>query len=171
MRKHLPVIFIITFVFTSPLFAQTTDEKYDDDVKSISAIIDAYYDVISGSSQDLWQFERDKYIHSENAIITRLGENRGAQSHSLEAEYIPLALSPKEDFYEIELKREVSHYGNMAQVWSAFEIRTDPNIASEIRGLNSIQLYFANGRWWISSWTTEMESDTNSLVTDFKMKD
>jgi hypothetical protein len=171
MRTHIPVIFIITFVFTSSLYAQITDEKYADDVKSISAIMDAYYDVISGSSQDPWQFERDKYIHSENAVITRLDENGDAQSHSLEAEYIPMALSPKEDFYEIELKREVSHFGNMAQVWSAFEIRTDPNIASEIRGLNSIQLYFANGRWWISSWTTEMESDTNSLVADFMMKD
>ena len=171
MRKHIPVIFIITLVFTSPLFAQTADKRYTDDVKSISAIIDAYYDVISGSSQDPWQFERDKYIHSENAIITRLDENGDAQSHSLEAEYIPLALSPKEDFYEIELKRKVSHFGNMAQVWSAFEIRTEPTIVSNIRGLNSIQLYFAYGRWWISSWTTEMESDTNSLVADFMMKD
>ena len=171
MRKHIPVIFIITFVFTSSLYAQTADEKYADDVKSISAIMDAYYDVISGSSQDPWQFERDKYIHSENAVITRLDENGNAQSHSLEAEYIPLALSPKEDFYEIELKREVSHFGNMTQVWSAFEIRTDPNIASEIRGLNSIQLHFEKGRWWIDGWTTEMETDTNSLVSDFLIKD
>ena len=171
MRKHIPVIFIITFVFTSSLYAQTADERYADDVKSISAIMDAYYDVISGSSQDPWQFERDKYIHSENAVITRLDENGNAQSHSLEAEYIPLALSPKEDFYERELKREVSHFGNMAQVWSAFEIRTDPNIASEIRGLSSIQLHFEKGRWWIDSWTTEMETDTNSLVSDFLIKD
>ena len=171
MRKHIPVIFIIAFVFTSSLYAQTADERYADDVKSISAIIDAYYDVISGSSQDPWQFERDKYIHSENAVITRLDENGNAQSHSLEAEYIPLALSPKVDFYEIELKREVSHFGNMAQVWSAFEIRTDPNIASEIRGLNSIQLHFEKGRWWIDGWTTEMETDTNSLVSDFLIKD
>jgi hypothetical protein len=89
----------------------------------------------------------------------------------LEAEYIPMALSPKEDFYEIELKRKVSHFGNMAQVWSAFEIRTDLNIASDIRGLNSIQLHFEKGRWWIDSWTTEMETDTNSLVSDFLTKE
>ena len=162
---------MILLVCSSPLYGQTANEKYADDVKSISAIIDAYYDVISGSSQDPWQFERDKYIHSENAVITRLDENGNAQSHSLEAEYIPLALSPKVDFYEIELKREVSHFGNMAQVWSAFEIRTDPNIASEIRGLNSIQLHFEKGRWWIDSWTTEMETDTNSFVSDFLIKD
>jgi len=42
-------------------------------------------------------------------------------------------------FYEIELKRVVSHYGNMAQVWSAFEIRTDTAILSDNRGLNMIK--------------------------------
>lgn len=61
----------------------------------------------------------------------------------------------------------VSHYGNIAQVWSAFEIRTDPNIETQIRGLNSIQLHFENGRWWIDSWTCEMESENNNLLSDF----
>lgn len=36
--------------------------------------------------------------------------------NSLEAIYIPLALSPKEDIYEIELKRKVHQFGNMEQV-------------------------------------------------------
>jgi len=162
------VLLILTaLIFNLPLFGQPTVEKYAGDVESISAIIDAYYDVISGSSQDPWQFERDKYIHTENAAITKIDENGNAQSHSLEAEYIPLILSPKEDFYEVELKREVSHYGNMAQIWSAFEVRMEPNITTNIRGLSSIQLYFVKGRWWINSWTTEMESDTNTIVTDF----
>lgn len=165
--KKSKLLIIVAFVFSSPVFGQTTEIKYANDVKSISAIIDAYYDVISGTSQDPWQFERDKYIHSENAVITKLDNNGNAQSHSLEAEYIPLLTSPKKNFYEKELKREISRFGNMAQVWSAFEVRTEPNISSSIRGLTSIQLHYEKGRWWIDSWTTEMESDTNSLVTDF----
>jgi hypothetical protein len=160
----------ITLLFYYSIFGQTTNTKYAEDVKSIDTIIDAYYDVISGSSNDPWQFERDSYIHSENAIITRLDENGKAESHVLEAEYIPLVLLPKEDFYEKELKRRVSQFGNIAQVWSAFEIRTDPEITTNIKGLNSIQLHFENGRWWIDSWTCEMESDNNSLVTDFLTK-
>jgi hypothetical protein len=71
------------------------------------------------------------------------------------------------DFYEIELKREVSKYGNIAQVWSAFEIRTEPDVSTTIRGLNSIQLHYEKGRWYIDSWTTQMESDDNVLVQDF----
>jgi hypothetical protein len=80
-------------------------------------------------------------------------------------EYIPMGLSPKEDFHEKELKRIVSKYGKIAQVWSAFEIRTDQKIESNIRGLNSIQLHYENGRWFIDSWTCEMESENNYLVS------
>lgn len=165
------ILFTLTFLACFSIFGQSLDEKYGKDVKSLDAIIAAYYDVISGSSNDPWQFERDKYIHAENAVITRLDESGKAESHSLEAEYVPLALSPKSDFYEKELKRKVSQFGNLAQVWSAFEIRTDPNIASDIRGLNSIQLHFENGRWWIDSWTCEMESDKSAVVADFLTKE
>jgi len=158
---------IIIFFSCSSIFGQFNDEKYAEDVKSIDAIIKAYYDVVSGSSEEPWEFERDKFIHSKNAVITRLDESGKAESHTLEAEYIPIGLSPKADFHEKELKRRVSKYGNIAQVWSAFEIRTDPNVESEIRGLNSIQLHFENGRWWIDSWTCEMESEKNNLVKEF----
>ncbi len=161
------ILFATTLMICSSVFGQNTDEKYAEDVKSIDAIINAYYDVVSGSSQDPWDFERDKYIHSKNAFITRLDENGNAESHSLEAEYVPIGLSPKEDFYEKELKRKVSQFGNIAQGWSAFEIRIDPKTESNIRGLNSIQLHYEKGRWWIDSWTCEMESEKNSLVTDF----
>ena len=121
MNKIVLTSISIMFAFNS-IFGQTNEEKYTEDVKSIDAIINAYYDVVSGSSSEPWEFERDKFIHSKNAVITRLDENGKAESHTLEAEYIPIGLSAKEDFYEKELKRKVSKYGNIAQVWSAFEI-------------------------------------------------
>ena len=164
------IVLILTILVCDSIIAQTTAEKYAEDLQSIDAIITAYYDVVSGSSEDPWQFERDSYIHSKNAIITRLDENGNAESHALEAEYIPLALTPKEDFYEKELKRTVSQFGNIAQVWSAFEIRTDPEIATIVRGLNSIQVHYENERWFIDSWTCEMEHPKNPLVAQFLME-
>ncbi|WP_191859037.1 hypothetical protein [Hanstruepera ponticola] len=170
MNKIILTSISVFFAFNS-ILGQTTKEEYAKDVISVDAIINAYYDVVSGSSSEPWEFERDKYIHSENAVITRLDENGKAESHTLEAEYIPIGLSPKEDFYEKELKRIVSKYGNIAQVWSAFEIRTDPKTESNIRGLNSIQLHYENGRWFIDSWTCEMESEKNNIVFEFLNKE
>ena len=170
MNKIILTSISIIFACNS-IYGQTNKEKYAEDVKSVDAIINAYYDVVSGSSSEHWEFERDKYIHSKNAIITRLDENGKAESHTLEAEYIPIGLSPKEDFYEKELKRVVSKFGNISQVWSAFEIRTDLKTESNIRGLNSVQLHYENGRWFIDSWTCEMESEKNNLVTEFLNKE
>lgn len=157
---------LFLFLYAS-VFGQTLDEKYGKDVKSIDAIIDAYYEVISGSSKDPWQFERDKFMHSANAVIIRIDDEGKAEFHSLEAEYIPIGLNPREDLYEIELKRDVRRFGNIAQVWSAFEIRTDREAPTNNRGLNSIQLHFENERWFIDSWTVQMETVNNTLVKEF----
>ncbi|MBD0777715.1 hypothetical protein HPE56_07910 [Maribacter sp. ANRC-HE7] len=170
MNKIILTSISIIFACNS-IFGQTNDDKYAKDVKSVDAIINAYYDVVSGSCSEPWEFERDSYIHSKNAFITRIDENGKAKTHSLEAEYIPIGLSPKENFYEKELKRIVSKFGNIAQVWSAFEIRTDLKTESNIRGLNSVQLHYENGRWFIDSWTCEMESEKNNLVTEFLNKE
>lgn len=58
-------------------------------------------------------------------------------------------------------------YGIIAEVWSAFEMRTVPKTETDIRGLNSIQFHFENRIWFIDSWTCEMESENNNLVTGF----
>ena len=80
-------------------------------------------------------------------------------------------MSERTDFYEKELKRKVSQFGNIVQVWSAYEIRNEPETSTNNRGLVSIQLHYEKGRWWIDGWTNQMESDKNSLVTKFLNKE
>ena len=166
MNKIILTSISIIFACNS-ILGQTSDEKYSEDVKSVDAIIKAYYEVASGSSQEPWELERDKYIHSENALIIFLYENGNAESLTLEALHIELGLFERKDSYEKELKRKVSQFGNIVQVWTAYELRKEPETSTNIRGLVSIQLHYEQGRWWIDSWTNQMESDTNFLVSDF----
>ncbi len=157
MKTSLIILSLLYIV--SVVSGQNENDKYAKDVKSIDSIIKAYYDVFSGSKDDPWQFERDKYLHAPDAMITRIDEDGIATSHSLEAEYVTVLSVPREDFYEIELHRIVNTYGNLAQIWSTFEIRTNPKVPSSLRGVNSIELYFSEGRWWIASWMTQMENE------------
>ena len=89
----------------------------------------------------------------------------------MESLQIDSRLSDRKDFYEKELKRKVSQFGNIVQVWSAYEVRYEPETTTNIRGLVSIQLHYEQGRWWIDGWTNQMESDKNALVTTFLMKE
>ena len=52
-------------------------------------------------------------------------------------------------FYEVEIARRIDLFGNIAQVWSAYEARTSLDDAQpERRGINSIQLFRDPERGW-----------------------
>jgi len=51
-------------------------------------------------------------------------------------------------FYEYEVARRVEHFGNVAQVFSAYETRRHRRASQALdRGVNSIQLIREGGRW------------------------
>jgi hypothetical protein len=54
-------------------------------------------------------------------------------------------------FWEGELWRETRLFGDMAHVLSAYETRRSRNGDVMNRGVNSIQLFRRDGRWWISA--------------------
>ena len=56
-------------------------------------------------------------------------------------------------FYESEVKRTVTSFGQTFHVWSTYETRTTPNGPVVGRGINNIQLYFDGQRFWILSET------------------
>ena len=54
-------------------------------------------------------------------------------------------------FWEGELWRETRQFGDMAHVLSAYETRRSRGGEVMNRGVNSIQLFRRDGRWWISA--------------------
>ena len=54
-------------------------------------------------------------------------------------------------FWEGELWRETREFGDMAHVLSAYETRRTRSGPLLNRGVNSIQLFRRDGRWWISA--------------------
>jgi hypothetical protein len=54
------------FIAFNSIFGQTNEEKYAEDVKSVDAIINAYYDVVSGPEP--WEFEREINIFIQKML-------------------------------------------------------------------------------------------------------
>jgi hypothetical protein len=63
-------------------------------------------------------------------------------------------------FWEGELWRETHRFGEVAHVLSAYETRQTRHGAPLNRGVNSIQLFERDGRWWICAmiWRREGRS-------------
>ena len=53
-------------------------------------------------------------------------------------------------FYEVETDRREVRFGNVAQVFSAYEARTSPQGGELIkRGMNLAHLFHDGTRWWL----------------------
>lgn len=153
-------IVMIVFAAIAPLGSvAAADYPLESDVKSIDAIVAAYYDVISGPAGFQYDADRDASLHAPNAIITRVSADGSLQRHDLAVEQEPLKEPYPEGFFEYEIGRIVEAYGDLAHVWSTFEIRRSPNGESVGRGVNSISLYYHENRWWIASWSTQPEGE------------
>jgi hypothetical protein len=132
-----------------------TMTAYADDTSSIDSIVNAYYEVVSGSEGFIYDADRDTNIHADGALITKVFPDGRFQRHDLSAEQAMISVPYDQAFFESEVERRIERYGNIAHVWSEFEMRASPEAEPYSGGFNSISLYFKDNRWWISSWSTQ----------------
>ena len=141
-----------------------------DDVKSLDAIVAAFYEVISGDAGVKRDWDRFRSLFYRGARMIPTGKNMktgkvGAGIASPE-DYIKAnqGFLEGEGFHQLELGRHVDSYGTITQVFSAYEART--KLTDEkpfLRGINSIQLLNDGTRWWLLSVAWAPETPDNPL--------
>ena len=168
MRHLLPALLALSIATplaaqTMPTPAITTDTPLNAsmpaaapaDVASMDAIMAALYDVISGppgKARD-WNRMRSLFVPEARMIPTRTTKEGAVRMRWMTVnDYVATsgALIEREGFHERELARKTDRFGNMAQVFSTYDGRTDKGDYHE-RGINSLQLLFDGKRWWIVS--------------------
>ncbi len=71
-------------------------------------------------------------------------------------------------FWERETARKVDRFGNIAHVFSTYESRIgDPASPPVVRGINSVQLLFRNGRWQIAGIVFHMEQPSTPIPPEY----
>ena len=142
------------------------------DVDSIDAIVNALYASVSFAAGQRPDWARFCSLFEPRALMVRIDPRVTAQPASLREE-APFRVSAVNDyvtrttaaidsgalraFTERELSRRTEVFGDLAQVFSAYERSADAGEA--VRGINSMQLVKDGERWWIValSWTDETE--------------
>ena len=157
-RRHfhplsLPVILIDTST------AGAEDYPLEEDVSSIDGLMNAFYAVVSGPVGFRYQAARDLSLYAPNAIITRVKDDGTLERHGIAIEQAMITEPWKEGFYEVETHRIIEEFGNLAHVWSTFEMRYSPDGPAFDRGISSVSLYHDKDRWWVASWSTQNETD------------
>ncbi|MDQ3798139.1 MAG: hypothetical protein M3384_01705 [Acidobacteriota bacterium] len=146
-------------------------EPRAEDVGSIDGIVKAFYEVISGGVGVPRQWARDKTLYMPDVRFVGMSENKGKPVVNVmnHQQYVEGSndFFVRQGFVEREIHRVVRKFGNMAQVFSAYEYSTSGKQKISGRGLNSIQMFFDGKRWWISSVTWEEERPNNPIPKEF----
>ena len=133
------------------------------DVASIDAIIDAYYQVVSGPAGQPADRARDEDLHHPSAVsgIPARGDDGQPTIRmiTLGDYHDSFGGERQQAFYEWEINRETQRFGNVAHVWSTYASSRSPGGEIFARGINSIELYWDGDRWWITSWSFDQERE------------
>lgn len=137
------------------------------DFTTIDGLMRALYSSISGppGGQD-FELSRRIYHPDVRLVRTRLddaGKPVAVSFSGEEYEANARTLLAGLHFHEVETDRRVVRFGNVAQVFSAYEARTAPEGGDVIkRGLNFGHLFNDGARWWLMHliWDDEREGLT-----------
>lgn len=151
------------------LFSQEGIE-YSEKVKTIDSTIETLYAVISGEKGEERNWELFTFLFHKDAKLIPSGKN------SEGTQYMARYLTPKDyiessgewlvenGFYEKEISKKVDVFGNIAQVFSAYEsFHSKEDTKPFMRGINSIQLLNDGTRWWIINIYWSQESKENPI--------
>lgn len=134
-----------------------------DDGGSPEAVVRALYESGSGAAGSHHDWSRFRGLFVDGArivVVARDGSGHASARAQTVDEYVAAA-GPnleKTGFAEREVGRKEQRYGDIAQVWSAYEARRGTGKdAVALRGINSVQIALIDGRWKIVSllWTNE----------------
>ena len=123
-------------------------------MQNLDAIIAAMYQSVCFEPGERPDWKSETEIFAPGARMVRINDDGvfefDLDSYRVDFErMIDSGVMPS--FWEGELWRETRQFGDMAHVLSAYETRRTRAGPLLNRGVNSIQLFRRDGRWWISA--------------------
>jgi hypothetical protein len=122
--------------------------------ETLDSVITAMYETVTYEAGGHPDWEREAQIFAPNARLVRMNDSGiyefDLKSYRSDFEKM-IGGGELTSFWEAEIWREERVFGDMAHVLSAYETKRTADGPVMNRGVNSIQLYRKDGRWWIAA--------------------
>ena len=161
--RHVTCLLIVTAAVATPASSQPLTQRAADpaDVASLDAIIAAFYDVVSGPAGERRDWARDSTLYTAGVRFTiESAANPGRRWRTIDHGTYARESSAflEGGFFEREIHRVTQEFAGMAHIFSTYEWTAPTETGPQRgRGINSIELVFDQGRWWITfaQWASE----------------
>jgi hypothetical protein len=131
-------------------------------MNDLDSVIAEMYDAVSFEPGTRPDWSRQDAIFAPGARVVRVND-QGVFEFDLDSyrQNFEAMIDSGElpSFWEAEIWRETRLFGDVAQVLSAYEARRKRGGELLHRGVNSIQLFQRDGRWWISAMIWRRDGD------------
>ena len=134
------------------------------DVDTVAHLVASLYDVISGAAGQPRDWERFRSLFLPDgrlgAIRPESPATKDAPARKGDAVFLTPDMYVQRDdpyfrahgFFERSIANRVEEFGDLIHVWSTYESRHAENDSQPFtRGVNSIQIVHAQGRFWLAS--------------------
>jgi hypothetical protein len=137
--------------------------KRASDVDTVDHLLASLYDVISGPAGKARDWDRFRSLFLPDGRLAVIRPDVPATGAEPARKADAIFLSPdmyveRDDgyfkthgFFERSIANRVEEFGNLVHVWSTYESRHAANDQPFARGVNSIQMVHAQGRFWLAS--------------------
>jgi len=172
--KNYKLFFVVISIilFGSCNQKENTGQKkvVENQYKAIDSITTSLLKIVSGDAGEVRDWAKFQNLFKPYAQLTAISHRQNAVNavnFTLD-EFIELAdrNSQKHSFQEIELHENIELFGNIAHVFQVY-VSKSGNEKNSHRGINSYQLVYDNGRWWIVSITWDIETPKNRIPSKF----
>jgi hypothetical protein len=138
--------------------------KSASDVDTVEHLVASLYDVISGAAGKPRDWDRFRSLFLPDGRLGVIRPDTAANADQPARKSDVVFLTPdmyieRDDpyfkahgFFERSIANRVEEFGNLVHIWSTYESRhaaDDPKPFT--RGINSIQIVHAQGRYWVAS--------------------
>jgi hypothetical protein len=144
--------------------------KNSSDVDTVDHLVTSLYDVISGPAGKPRDWDRFRSLFLPDGRLGVVRPETAATRDAAARKGDAVLLTPdmyvqRDDpyfkthgFFERSIANRVEEFGNLVHVWSTYESRhAESDSQPFTRGINSIQIVHAQGRFWVASILWEEE--------------
>ena len=137
--------------------------KNPSDVDTVDHLVASLYDVISGpAGKRDWDRFHSLFVPDGriSVVLPESAATKDAPARKGDAVFLTPDMYAQRDtpyfethgFFERSIANRVEEFGNLVHVWSTYESRNAKDDSQPFtRGINSIQIVHAQGRFWIAS--------------------